>query len=60
MLMVETLRSAKDRLEDFRTMMRVLDEESHLGLNDECAASVRAILEHRISQLELDAAKRPQ
>jgi hypothetical protein len=39
-------------LEDFRYTLRVMDEASHLGLDDEAASRLRGVLLRRISRLE--------
>ena len=39
-------------LDDFRYTLRVMDEASHLGLDDEAAHKLRGVLQRRISRLE--------
>ena len=46
-------------LDDLRDTLRVMEEDSHLGLDDQAADKLRQILLHQITRAERALASRP-
>lgn len=49
--------NARVVLDDMRFAHQVLDESSHLGLDEESAARIGAVLRRRIAALEVEVAE---
>jgi len=50
-------RPPNEVLEDLRYALRVMDEESHLGLDHKYAETVRGVLLRQIAAIEADIAR---
>lgn len=46
--------NAQTVLDDMRYVHEVLDEAGHLGLSDESAERIRAVVQRRIAELEVE------